>query len=392
MPIFNCRAENITFANRCLSSDLDMQLRHLFASLIQPRMQAADFDGQKKDLISKLRLSESNGEERIRRAVLSSLIADNCPYYPQHPEQEINALSTVKLSDVQDFYRTHVNAGATAIIIAGDIQPKQVFALLDDITRNWTASTGTTSTNPNIASSSSSDNAQANVEKEKVSPIPRLFISNRQVFKSSILLPQESQSQVILGRIIPFADVKQMQAAWVALHVADCVLSSNPIFSRLAEKFEAKPELLAETDDKLWNTKIIKLANKLVWFMNIRLKPGTSSAAAITAIQQELEEFGQTGLTSQDLNEARRYLAGSLALQECFNLDKLTRFVFRGYNELNEIDLLTKTKKIMTALRSDDMNQFISNLFKPQSATLVVAGPRQLIKQVHPISQATEPD
>lgn len=394
MPIFSCHLENITFANRCLSSDIDAQLRHLFAILTQSGVQTADFNGQKNDLINKLRLGETNGEDRIRRAVLSSLITENCSYYPLHPEQEIAALSAVKIGDLQDFYRMHVNPNATTIIVAGDVQPKQVFALLDDVTRNWTiAASGTSKNAAQINTTDiSADSAQANAEKEKVPYIPRLIVSNRQAYKSSILLPQESQSQVILGRIIPLPDVQQAQAAWVALHVADCVLSSNPIFSRLTEKFEAKPELLAETDDKLWNTKIIKLANNLIWFMNIRLKLGTSSAAAITAIQKELEEFGQTGLTAQDLAEARRYLAGSIPIRECFNLDKLTRFVFRGYNELNEIDLLTKTKKIMMALRSDDMNQFISHLFKPQDATLVVAGPRQLIKQVHPILQTTEPD
>jgi hypothetical protein len=126
--------------------------------------------------------------------------------------------------------------------------------------------------------------------------------------------------------------------------------------------------------------------------MQINLKPTTSSSAAVIAIQKELEQFSQTGLATEDLAEARKYLAGSIPIRECFNLEKLTHFIFHGFNELNEIDLLTRTQKIMAALGSNDINQFISHLFKPQNAAIVVAGPRQLIKQIHPIREVTEPD
>jgi predicted Zn-dependent peptidase len=353
--------------------------------LAQPRIQAAEYDGQKNDLLLTLRLSESNTEERIRRAMLSALVAPNCPYYPTHPEQEIEAISSTKINDLQDFYLIHVSPAATTLVIAGDVKPSTVFAWLDDLTHSWASVAGVQANIQTTAPPPAPTTAPTNVP-------PKLIISNKQAFKSAILLPQDTQGLVIFGRIMPVTSTKQAQAAWVALQLADCVLSSHPIFSRLTAQFDAKPELLAETDDKPWSTKIFKLANNLVWSMQINLKPNNSSATAVNAIQNELEQFGQTGLTAEDLTEARKYLAGSIPVRECFNLDKLSHFVFHGFDELNEIDLLTRTQKIMAALSSNDINQFISNMFMPQNSSVVVAGPKQLIKQVHPVHEIAEPD
>ena len=384
---FHCRLENILFTTHCLSSDLAPQLHRLFTTLAQPRIQASDFESQKNDLLVSLKLSEKNTEERIKRAILMSLVASNCAYYPAHPEQEINSISALKITDVQNFYRTHINSANTTLVIAGDIEAKEVFGLLDELTHTWSDTAKPQNTSPPV-----SQPVLQSTPPAISPPTPQLVVSNRRTFKSSILLPQGTQSQVILGRIIPVSGIRQAQAAWVALHLADCVLSSHPIFSRLGEQFETQPELLAETDDKPWSTKIIKLANNLIWSMQINLKPSTSSSAAVTAIQNELDQFSQAGLATEDLAEARRYLAGNIATRECFNLDKLTHFLLHGFNELNEIDLLTRTEKIMMALSSNDINQFISHMFKPQNAAVVVAGPGQLIKQVHPTREAAEPD
>ena len=331
-------------------------------------------------MILNLRLSEANTEERVRKTLLNSLVSASCPYYAVNPEQEIDSITNMKISDLQDFYRAHITPSATTLVIAGDVNAQQVFALLEDMTRNWT----------NVATTA--NNSQPSADKNKIPYIRQLIVSNRQASKSSILLPQNIQSEVVLGRIIPVDSAKQMQAAWVALQLADCVLSSHPIFSRLAQQFEAKPELLADTDSKPWSTKIFKLANNLVWSMQINLKSTASSAAAVAAVQNELEQFSQTGLAAEDLAEARKYLTGNIPIRECFNLDKLARFVFHGFDELNEIDLLTRTQKIMTTLNSNDINQFISRMFKPQNAALVVAGPKQLIKQIHPSHETVDPD
>ena len=64
----------------------------------------------------------------------------------------------------------------------------------------------------------------------------------------------------------------------------------------------------------------------------------------------------------------------------------LTHFVFRGITELNEIEPMVKVQKVINTLKYEDINEFIARIFKPQIASIVVAGPKDLIKQIHPVA------
>lgn len=376
---FDSHMEHILLQTRCLSRDLPIQLRRLTGCLMEPKLENADFETIKNDLLVSLKQKEFGAEAKIRRALLSSLISPNCPYYPVNAQQEIDSISEIKLSDAQDFYREHINPISTTLVIAGDVEAKQVFALMEKLSQGWSLVNAQTS-------------AAANAKPEQPAPWPQLIVSNRQASKSSILLPSTASGQVVLGRIIPVSNRKRAEAIWVGTLLADCVLSGHPIFSRLGQRFEAKPELLSEAVDKLWNTKIFEIADKLIWSIQIYLTPKNMSSDAVTAIQKELKQFGQTGMTPEEFAEAKKYLSGNIPIKECFNLDGLTRFVFRGLSEFNELEPLAKIDTIMATLNFEDVNQFIVRLFKPQAASVIVAGPRQLIKQVHAPRDENESD
>ena len=324
---FDSHMEHILLQTCCLSTDLPGQLKRLISTLMEPRLENGDFETTKNELLISLKQKEFGGEGKIRRALLSSLISPNCAYYPVNPQQEMDSITELKLKQVLDFYRGHVNPSTTTLVIAGDVEPKQVFTLVEKLSQGWSA---------NTQAGSGSNGA---IEELRW---PQLIVSNRQAYKSSILLPQGAAGQVILGRIIPVSNRKRAEAIWVATLLADCVLSEHPIFSRLGQQFEAKPELLPEAVDKLWSTKIFEVADKLIWSMHIYLTPKNMSSDAVTAIQTELKRFSQTGITPEEFAEAKKYLSGNIPIKECFNLDGLTRFAFRGLSEFNELEPLAK--------------------------------------------------
>ncbi len=114
--------ENITFHSRCLSEDFASEIRQLFTSLMEPRLQNGDFEAAKTDLAAVLRRTEKDPEMRIDRTLLKSLINSSSAYYPIHPEEEINSISNFKLNDLTDFYHEHVNPANTTIFVCGDVQ------------------------------------------------------------------------------------------------------------------------------------------------------------------------------------------------------------------------------------------------------------------------------
>ncbi len=42
---------------------------------------------------------------------------------------------------------------------------------------------------------------------------------------------------------------------------------------------------------------------------------------------------------------------------------------------------------MINSLKYEEINEFIAKIFRPESAALVVAGPRDLIRQVRPVQQ-----
>jgi zinc protease len=367
---FVSTAENITFHVKCLSEDFGIQAKQLFSCLIDPRLQNTDFDLAKIDLATALRKAEKRAESRIDRTLLRSLITSNSVYFPMHPEEEISSISNFKLPDLVDFYHEHIIPGNTTIIVCGDVKADDVFSQLEQITQGW------------VLSSQTYASASKNVSASK------LITSNRNAYKSSMILPFSHAAEIVFGKVIPIENAKQAQSYWAALSIADCALSSHPIFSHLAQQFNAKAELFDDSADDLWNTRIFKLDDKLLWSLNVHLPPRSSSATTVSAIQTILSQFSKCGLRQEEVAEAKKYLIGSIAVKECSDLEELTVYTFRGINELNEITPIIKMQKTINSLKYEEINEFITKIFKPDSAALVVAGPRELIKQVRPLQQS----
>ncbi len=371
---FSSGRENISFQTSCLSKSFSSQMQLLFNCLREPRLENIDFEVAKNDVAVKLRRDERIPEIRIERALLRSLIAGNCSYYPIHPEEEIASIANLKLSDFRDFCAQHVNPAATTIIVCGDVKAEEVFALFEQLTEGWLLD----------SQSKVAMFATTNSAALKNLPPPKLVISNRSSSKSSLILPQLNPAEIVLGRIIPVSNIKQTENYWAAMLIADCALSSHPIVSRVGEQFELNPALSADNADRIWGTKIFKLADKLIWSMQVHLQPKSSSAVAITAIQDGMTEFTKCGLRQDEVLEAKRYLIGNIPVKDCANLDGLSQFIFRSVVELNEIEPMARVQRIINGLKYEDINEFIASIFKPQLASIVVAGPKELIKQVRP--------
>ncbi len=369
---FDPGLELITFHSRCLSEDFASQIKQLFSCLMEPRLQNSDFEEAKADLATVLRRGEKLPEARIDRALLGSLIASNCAYYPIHPEEEINSLGNFKLSDLVDFYHERVNPANTTILICGDVKPIDVVNSLDQLTEGWILNT----------------QLYGNPADAKNQRKPELVLSNRKAYKSSLILPDSNPAEIVFGRIMPLPGSKQIDTYWAALSIADCALSSHPIFSHIIEQYNLKPELFADLTDNPWNTKIFRLEDKLLWSLNIHLLPKSSSSATVGAVQNVFLQFCKCGLRQEEVSEAKKYLIGSIPVKECSNLEQLTRFEFHGITELNEIAPIIKMQKTINSLKYEDINEFIAKVFKPESSALIVAGPRELIKQVRPVPQS----
>ena len=222
---FISTAENIIFHTNCLNTDFSSQMHQMFDCLLEPRLQT-DFEGAKSDLFSSLRRAEKRPEIRIERILLRSLIAPNCAYYPVHPEEQISNIGNFKPSDLSDFYHKHVTPANSVVVVCGAVKASDVFDLFEQLTQGWILNTQAFA---NTAAS-----------KDQI----ELLLSDRAAYKSSLFLPPTNSAEIVFGRIISAPNIKQTINYKAALLIADCALSSHPIFSHVGEQFDLKARII----------------------------------------------------------------------------------------------------------------------------------------------------
>lgn len=353
---FESGLEEINFQSRCLSKDFSSQLARLVSCVREPHFQDADIEKAKSELLTGISQSEDAVAAKVERALLRSVIPSTSPYYPADPTEKAKSISTLKPSDVRDYYNNHVTANTTAIVIAGDVQTKQVFATLEQALGSW--------------------NVKRDIAKPPVLP------TNRLGSKSSLPLKDTTQSLVCLGRLIAAED--NSDKTWSDLLIADCALTNHPIFSRLNQRLESEPSLAASFRADTLKAHLTPLSEAIIWSLYLPVDSGSSSSS-VASIQTELKRYSKAGLTAQELIEAKRYLLGSIPVNRMSNLEALGKFYLEGLLQRREPEPFSK---VATAIRSaslEAVNKFILSGFKPDQAALVVAGNRQMIKQLHPV-------
>jgi zinc protease len=354
---FDSGLEEVRFQTRCLSKDLPAQLGRLASCLRDPHFQDADLDKAKADVLSSISQNEDRVSTKVERALLRSLIPATSPYYPADPSERAKSAATLSPSDVRDFHAVHVAPNVTCLVIAGDLEPARTFALVDRLFSSW-------SLKKDIAR-------------------PPILLTDRRGSKSSLPLKDNAQSMVCLGRLISAKAENHEERTFSDLLIADCALTNHPIFSRLNQRLESEPELAGSFRSSALKANLEPLAEAIVWSLYLPLD-AKSSSSSISAIQNELKHYGKTGLTNQELTEAKRYLLGAIPVNQMSNLEDLSKFHLDALVQRKEVDPFSEAAAEIRIATLESINSFIANGFKPDQAALVVAGNRQLIKQVHP--------
>ncbi len=367
---FEAGIEKIGFKTRCLSKDLNIQLKLLASALREPRCQDADVEKAKAELLANMSQNIESVNSRAERALFRSLIAPVSPYYPSAPGEMANSLNCLKSSEVKDFHDACVLPDTTTLVVLGDVEPKPTLKAVESIFSDWSS--------PRTAPSR-----------------PPLVVSNRQSSKSSLIVKEGQQNVVCLGRII--ADQSNAVVGnryaddWYRLLIADCVLSNHPIFSRITQRFDYEPTLVTNfTDDQL-KSRLKPISGAVIWSLSLPLSASAGSPDAVFAIQNELKRFAASGITMREFNEAKRYLLGAIPISQTANLQQLSESILDHFVAFGNVNSFVREPLIFSDVSLDSVNKYIAARFKPENSSLVVAGSRQLIKQIHNYAASTIP-
>jgi len=361
---FESGLDDITVKTRCLSPDVSAQLNRIAATLKDPRFADADLDKARQDLLNTIPQSDDALVSKVQRALLRSLVVTSSKFVPPDPNEKAKTLANLKLSDVHDFYSNYVAPRSTTLIIAGDVYPNQIFSSVESTFDGWNS---------------------AKPPLKFPSLAGELGPHERHAIKSSISLGDRAQSLVCLGRIVPLTSNESEDKLWSHLLLADCALTNHPIFSHINHRLEAEPGLTGPLSRSFLTSHIQTFPDASIWSLLLPLD-SANEANAVHAIQTELTKFTKSGVTQEELIESKRYLLGSILVNQMSNLDTISRTTLESFEQRDELSPLVKTSALIRTATLDSVNRFVANNFKPDQAAVVVVGNKQVIHQVHPIS------
>ncbi|HEY9773593.1 MAG TPA: insulinase family protein [Planktothrix sp.] len=356
---FKCEGDGINFHTRCLSRDLQHQLSILNSILRDPSLAEADFDHAKQESVWLLKHSDEALDRKVERAFYRSVLAPSSGFYPHDPAEMIKQIGQLKPTDVKEYSMQTVAPEATTIVIAGDIDTDVAARLVEQSFDGWTHSAS---------------------YKEKSEPAAEP--NPRKVTKSFVPLHEKGKNFLCFGKLVP---INMRDQRYSYLLISDCALINHPLIGRLAQRFNEDPALTQAYSNDEIETRLTQMGASTAWSINMPLESAAVSKAT-NLMQNELRLFGLKGITQAELTEAKRYLTNSLPVKQASNSQQAADSCLEAVEAGATPNYLETELDDIQNASFDAVNRFLHTEFKPEQATLVVAGDRQTSRDVHGVS------
>ncbi len=346
---FDDGMETIDFGGKCLSRDLPAVLALLGESLASPAFQEGDVEKAKLDVISSIRRQQDSVGAKVDRALRRSLVAGSSPYAPPDPVERVKSVSGLKPEDVRDFHANFITPADTCIVLVGDVSMEQATQMAEKALGAWSGSSR--------------------------HQIPAVQANARHILKTSVPIKDRGQAIVSFGQLVPLSRAHQ---DYGALLLADCALTNHPIFSRLGQVVSAEPKLAAAVGSEALESRVSALADSLEWSLTV--SPEASAVPyVVRRLQDELRNFSRNGVTPQEVAEAKLYLSGAIPVRSMSTIDAVADNVLASVLQDGEPDYLFRMLASVRTASVESINRIIRSIFKPDQASLVVAGSSQTI-------------
>jgi zinc protease len=307
--------------------------------LRSPTFPAHEIDRLRGQFLMSLRESEQETRTQASRAARALLFPPEHPY-SRLTSGRIETVQKLTRDDLAAFHQLY-HPALTTIAIVGDVDPPAVIEELEQVFGSW-------------------EIASAPV-RQQLPPTPPI----KGVQRRDITLPGKVQSDVIWG----VHGVSRTDPDYYIASVANMILGRIGLGGRLGDNVRERQGLAyscgSSLDADLGAGPWAALA-------------GVNSAnveRAIEAIVQEIEHFCADGPTDEELNDARDYMTGSLALGLETN-DGIAGTLLGTERYGLGLDYIARYPSIIRAITAEQIVDVARKYLSTENYIVVVAGPQ----------------
>jgi zinc protease len=327
------------FGGRSLIEDFSLILGILADMLRSPTFPAHEIERLRGQFLMSLRESEQETRTQASRAARALLFPPEHPY-SRLTSGRIETVQKLTRDDLAAFHQLY-HPALTTIAIVGDVDPPAVIEELEQVFGAW-----------EIASAPA---------RQQLPPTPPI----KGVLRRDITLPGKVQSDVIWG----VHGLSRTDPDYYIASVANMILGRIGLGGRLGDNVRERQGLAyscgSSLDADLGAGPWAALA-------------GVNSAnveRAIEAIVHEIEHFCADGPTTEELNDARDYMTGSLALGLETN-DGIAGTLLGTERYGLGLDYIARFPSIIRAITAEQIVDVARKYLSTENYIVVVAGPQ----------------
>ena len=331
---FSSSRDSFSAGGRMLREDLDAGLELIRLALLSPRFDVDPMERMRDRIRTGLIRSETSAGAQAGKALRETLFA-NHPY-ENSTSGTLESIDSVNRDDIVAMHKKLVARDTLKVGIVGAISEEEVkkvlSTLFDDIP-----------------------------EKSGIATVPEVEPNLGQNVAIDMPVPNASISLVYKG-------IKRDDPDFFAAHLMNHVLGGGTFSSRLFREVREKRGLAYGVSSGL-----VTLENTAYF------SAGTSTRAdnrdeAIQVIRSEIKKAAEKGITQEELDKAKRYVAGAYAINNLDTSSKIASVLVSLQTQQLGIDYIEKREQYIDAVTLDDVNRMAKKLLSVEP-TVVIVGP-----------------
>jgi zinc protease len=315
-----------------------------FVALLAEMFQSSSFPPAEIEKVKAELLSELREENEDTAAVADQVLRERI--YPQgHPFRRkangsVQSVEKLKLADLLSFYRHNYRPDQFVIVVAGDIEPEEVFTLVERNFGTWTAA--------------------GSPETFAIPPVSLGLGEGEQI----VSLRNKSQCDIVLG--IPGISISSPD--YHPMLVLNQILGQTGLGGRLGSRIRDQEGLAYDVsssfDASLGEGPFI-----------IRAGASPQQVDRVVAVmKEEIENLKAHGVTDQEISAAKRYLINSTPVRLESNEGIAREFQRIELFQLGE-DYLTRYPDLIEDVKVDKLLDCARTRLAFEKGSLIIAGP-----------------
>lgn len=318
-----------------LKKDINKGLELLSDVLLNPIFPEEEVERKKKETLASIISEKDDPGEIASKAFYKSVFKDHPYSMPVEGDEE--SIKKISREDVINFYNKYYKPNNTIMVIVGDVDLKEIKALIENYFNTW--------------------------EKSKIK-FPEILPVEKLKKKESILIDKNiTQANIMLGH----TGIPRDNPDFYSIYLMNYILGGGGFASRMTKEIRDNRGLAYSVYSRFDVTKYPG-----AFVVEIQTK-NESATEAVNRILGELKKIREQQVTDVELEEAKAYLTGSFPLKLDTNAKIGNFLLFAEYHNLG-MDYFDVFPKKIQAVTKDDIIRVAKKYIDTENYALVAVG------------------